>query len=112
MLPGFADIHIKRAVVDGLRHRGIDVIRAQDRGLCGKDDEILLEEASREGRLLFTNDVDFLVLDAAWQAAGRNHAGVVYWHQQKYPIGEVIRRLLDYAVQTAPVDAANVVKFL
>jgi hypothetical protein len=112
MLPGYADIHVKGRVVDGLRRQGMDVVRAQDRGLCGQDDEALLADATAENRLLLTNDEDFLAIDAAWQAAGRSHAGIVYWHQDKYSIGEAIHRILDYASQTSPVDAADVVKFL
>jgi hypothetical protein len=112
MLPALADSHIKGAIVGGLLRQGMDVARAQDRGLCGQDDEVLLREATREGRLMLTNDTDFLVRHAAWQASGLSHAGIVYWHQDKYPIGEAIRRIIDYASQTSPADAANVVKFL
>jgi hypothetical protein len=56
MLPGYADIHVKGPIVDGLRRRGMDVVRAQDRGLCGQDEEALLADATAEARLLLTND--------------------------------------------------------
>ena len=112
MLAALADSHVKGAITQGLLRQGMDVIRAQDCGLCGQDDEILLREATAQGRLMLTNDVDFLVRHADWQAAGRSHAGIVYWHQDKYPVGEAIRRILDYATNTAPADAANVVKYL
>jgi Domain of unknown function (DUF5615) len=112
MLPGFADSHVKGPTFRGLLRQGMDVVRAQDRGLCGRDDPILLQAATAEGRLMLTGDKDFLVHHAAWQGAGRSHAGIVYWHQDKYPIGEAIRRVLHYARNTAPADAANVVKYL
>ncbi len=61
---------------------------------------------------MLTNDEDFLTINAAWTTAGKNHAGIVYWHQNKYSIGEAIRLIFDYASNTAPADAANVVKYL
>jgi hypothetical protein len=90
----------------------MDLVRAQDRGLCGRDDPVLLQAATAEGRLMLTCDTDFLALHASWQAAGQRHAGIVYWHQDKYPVGEAIRRILHYARHTAPADAANAVKYL
>lgn len=32
MLSGFADEHVKAAIVDGLRLRGMDVVTAHERG--------------------------------------------------------------------------------
>ncbi|HEY1859865.1 MAG TPA: DUF5615 family PIN-like protein, partial [Gemmataceae bacterium] len=90
---------------------GMDVVRAQDRGQCGADDETLLAAAALEARLMITNDRDFLRIHAAWQATGQAHAGNVYW-QNSISIGEAIRRILNYAANTAPDNAANMVKYL
>ena len=110
MLSGYADENVKEAIVAGLRQRGMDLVTAEERNQRRTDDEVLLETAAVEGRILLTNDADFLRIHAEWMAAGRDHAGIVYWPQDR-PIGEAIRRILQYALQTAPVDAANVVKF-
>jgi Domain of unknown function (DUF5615) len=112
MLAGFFDQHVNRAVVSGLRRRGMDVVTAYDRGLSAADDDVLLATAAGEGRLMVTNDTDFLVWHSKWQATGRNHAGIIYWHQDKFPVGEAINRILQYATFTSAADAANVVKFL
>ncbi len=88
------------------------MVRAQDHGLCGKTDEFLLQTAAAMGRILLTNDDDFLVLDASWQAAQRVHAGIVYWHQDKYAVGEAIRRIFDYVSQTPLSQAANTAHYL
>jgi hypothetical protein len=112
MLPAYTDIHIHSAITAGLLRNGMDVVRAQDRGQCGADDLTLLETATAEGRLILTNDKDFLRIHAAWQAAGKTHAGIVYWRQNSIPIGEAIRRILDYANGTAPADAATIVRYL
>jgi len=112
MLTGFFDQHVNGAIVTGLRRRGMDLVTAHERGLRAADDEILLAAATSEGRLMVTNDTDFLVLHTKWQPAGRNHAGIIYWHQDKLPVGESINRILHYASFTSAADAANVVKFL
>jgi hypothetical protein len=111
MLPGFADVHVRRAIVRGLRRRGMDVVTAQERGLDQASDEVLLATATAEGRLMLTNDEDFLAIHHAWLLAGRSHAGIVFW-RQTMPIGEAIRRIIAYASQTAPQDAINTVKYL
>lgn len=90
----------------------MDVITAQEKNLRGQPDEVHLETATLEGRIMLTNDEDFLAIHAAWLAAGKNHAGIVYWHQNKYSIGEAIARIHDYATQTTPSAAANTVKYL
>ena len=69
MLAGYADEHVKFAIVEGLRRRGMDVVTVQDRALQQAEDEILLETATREGRPLLTNDVDFLRIHDCWMGS-------------------------------------------
>ena len=65
----YMDEHVPRAVVEGLRRRGVDVLRAQEAGMLGAGDEQHLALALRERRVIFTQDADFLRL----HAAGRPH---------------------------------------
>ena len=111
MLPTYSDENVISAVVVGLRRRGLDVEPAQDRGQRGTDDAILLATATADGRLMLTNDTDFLRIHAEWSGAGSSHAGIVYWHQSM-PIGEAIRRIVAYASTTTADAAANAVEFL
>ena len=60
----YADEHVAKAVVRGLRRRGIDVRTVAEAGLRGATDEEHLGLARSEGRVLFTQDDDFLPLDA------------------------------------------------
>jgi hypothetical protein len=110
MLTAYADEHVKAPIVEGLRRRGVDIVTAQERGQRQTDDEILLATATAENRVFLTNDTDFLRIHGAWMAAGRSHAGIVYWPQGR-PIGEAIRRIHQHLLQSAPDDTANVVKF-
>jgi hypothetical protein len=54
-----ADENFNNDILRALRRRrpGIDIIRAQDIGLKGVDDETLLAWASEQGRVLLTHDV-------------------------------------------------------
>jgi len=85
----YTDEHVARAVVRGLRQRGVDVLTVPEAGLLGATDEEHLERARVEGRVLFTQDDDFLRL----HATGVEHAGIAYATQGS-SIGEIIRGLM------------------
>src|SRR5713101_3944660 len=87
MLTGFFDQHVNGAIVTGLRRRGMDLVTAHERGLRAADDEILLAAATSEGRLMVTNDTDFLVLHTKWQAAGRITQGSFIGTKTNFPWG-------------------------
>src|SRR5688572_10023934 len=111
MLAGYADEHVKSAIVEGLRRRGMDVVTVQERAQQEADDEVLLENATRERRLLLTNDVDFLRIHARWIISGRQHSGIVFW-RQSLGIGAAVRGILRYALRTSQADAAKSVHYL
>lgn len=50
----YTDEHVARAVANGLRERGVDVVTTSEAGLLGASDEKHLEYASAEGRVVFT----------------------------------------------------------
>lgn len=83
------DEHVNSAVADGLRRRGIGVTTTADAGLLGADDADHIAFAVAEGRVIFTNDADFLRL----HDQGAAHPGVVYCLQQDRSVGEIIRVL-------------------
>lgn len=85
----YADEHIADAVVRGLRQRGIDVQTVRDVPLLGASDKVQLERARSDGRVMLTQDDDFLRL----HAAGLAHAGIVY-APQGTTVGGLIRGLL------------------
>lgn len=111
MLPGFADEHVNRRIVQGLQRRGMDVVTAQERGRRSTDDALLLAEAAREGRLMLTNDTDFLRLHHDWMNTGQDHAGIVFWSME-LPIGQAVLRIFDFATRTDPAAAVNHLEYL
>lgn len=83
------DENASRAIAGGLRRLGIDVTTTPDAKLLGAIDEQQLAYCLAEGRILFTQDQDFLILDAA----GTPHAGIVYCAKDTKSIGEIIQGL-------------------
>jgi predicted nuclease of predicted toxin-antitoxin system len=81
------DEHVARVVVRGLRRRGADVLTASESRLLGARDEEHLRRARAEGRVLFTQDEEFLRL----HATGAERAGIAY-APQGASIGESLPR--------------------
>src|SRR4051794_26601769 len=54
------DVHVPLAISQGLRRRNIDALTSQEDETTERDDDSLLARASDLGRLLFTQDEDFL----------------------------------------------------
>ena len=50
----YMDVHVKRAVTEGLRLRQVDVLTAQEDGAAELSDAELLDRAASLGRVLFT----------------------------------------------------------
>ncbi|HEV3164235.1 MAG TPA: DUF5615 family PIN-like protein [Isosphaeraceae bacterium] len=67
----------------------MDVSTTPEAGLAGSSDEEQMAYALEQGRVIFTQDDDFLRL----HAAGVLHAGIVYCHQQSRSLGEMITGL-------------------
>ncbi len=84
------DENCSKAVAGGLRRRGIDVTTTPEVGLMGAIDEQQAAYCLAEGRILFTQDQDFLRLDAA----GVPHAGIAYCVKDTKSIGEIIQSLV------------------
>lgn len=103
----YADEHISRAVIRGLRHRGIDALTVSEAGLQGADDEEQLARALAEGRVLLTQDSDFLRLGQA----GLAHAGIAY-ARQGTAAGEIIRGLVLLHAVLGAEDMKGHVEFL
>ncbi len=85
----YTDEHVSRAVIHGLRQRGVDVLTVPDAGMIEATDEAHLALALNLGRVLFTQDTDFLRL----AASGTPHAGIVYVRQHT-PVGAIIQGLM------------------
>jgi predicted nuclease of predicted toxin-antitoxin system len=83
------DEHVSKAVIRGLRVRGVDVLSVPEANMLEASDEAHLAFALEKGRVIFTQDADFLRL----AAAGHDHAGIVY-ARQGTSVGDIIQGLM------------------
>lgn len=89
----YADENVNRAIIQGLRMRGVDILSVQDEGLRGLGDDEVLNRVTQLGRVLFTQDDDFLTIAEARRTAGARFAGIVYAHQMRLTIGQCVADL-------------------
>jgi len=111
-MPLYMDVHAPLAVTVQLRLRGADVLTAQDDGADQLADDVLLDRALTQGRLLFTQDIGFKAMAENWQRQGRPFAGLAFAHQQAASIGQLVSDLELIALATDPPYWANRVEHL
>lgn len=102
------DENCPHAIAEGLRRRGIDVTTTTESGLRGETDEAQAAHALAEGRVIFTQDRDFLAISAA----GIPHAGIVYCRQGKRSLGQVIQGLTQIWELMEPAQMRDWVVYL
>lgn len=108
----YMDVHVPLAVTSGLRRRGVDILTSQEDSSQEFNDEALLRRATELGRVLFTQDDDFLVIASQMQLRGEDFAGVIYCHQLGPGIGEVIEDLELLAFCANENEMRNLVNYL
>lgn len=108
----YMDEHVPRAITVGLRLRGVDVLTAQEDGRRNTPDDILLDRASRLGRVLFSQDEDLLAEAKRRQVEQVWFSGIVYAHQLRVTIGVCVRDLELIAKSAEPQDLASCVEYL
>ena len=65
----YMDVHIPKAITNGLRLRGVDIITAQEDNTTTLPDDELLSRATELGRPIFSQDDDLLTeADKRWTA--------------------------------------------
>jgi hypothetical protein len=114
MLPLYMDEDsVDHALVRALRARGTDVLTALDAGTIGLSDVEHLDWATNAGRVLCTFNVgDFWTLHSTYLTDGRSHAGIILMPQQRYGVGELLRRLLRLMAAVSAEAMANRAEFL
>ncbi len=85
-----ADEHVPSAVINALRSSGYDVLHSPVEYAEGDDDLELLRNCADSGRVLLTNDRDFVRL-----AHENEHAGVIIYTDQMRPPREVLKAVRD-----------------
>jgi hypothetical protein len=101
------------SLVAARRSRDVTVNTASDAGLMKKSDHEHLVYATEHGCVLYTFNVsDFYRLHTEWINAGREHAGMILAPQQRYSVGEQLRRILRVRASANAGSMRNRVEFL
>ena len=104
---------MSRALVYRLRARGLDVVTPEEAGTRGLTDEAQLDCATAQGRVLYTFNIpDFCRIHSKYMRQGREHGGIIVCHQQRYSIGEQMRRILKLAATKSAEAMVNTLEFL
>lgn len=111
-LPLYMDQHVPAAVTRGLRRRGLDVLTTEEDHTADWDDEAILTRATRLGRVVCTQDDDFLAIGHHWQQSGREFTGIVYAHQLRITVGQAIADLELVAKIMTAGEMRNRIEFL
>jgi uncharacterized protein with PIN domain len=108
----YFDVHVPSAIADGLRLRGVDVLRAQEDGASEFEDPLLLDRATELGRVLFTQDKDFLREAKRRHSSKETFSGIIYVHQLSLTIGESITDLEIITKGSSPDEWTDRVEYL
>jgi hypothetical protein len=104
---------VNRALIRALQARGMNVANAVDAGQVGTSDVAQLEYATAEERVLFTYNIgDFFSLHTSLLQDGRSHAGLILAPQQRYSVGEQVRRILRMSGERSAEDMQGRAEFL
>ncbi|MDB9509224.1 DUF5615 family PIN-like protein [Microcystis aeruginosa CS-338/01] len=102
------DENVSYNIALGLRQRGLDITTTPEENLLGVSDEIQLQFALSNGRVIFTQDTDFLRINQS----SITHAGIAYCPQQSKSIGQIIRGLLLIWEILEPEEMYNHIEFI
>ncbi|NLX96459.1 MAG: DUF5615 family PIN-like protein [Rhodopirellula sp.] len=79
----YMDHHVPVAITRGLRQQAVEVLAAEEDQGAEWEDDRLLERATNLGRIVFTQDEDFLGIAHQWQNSRRDFAGIVSHASQR-----------------------------
>ena len=109
----FDEDSMHRGLTRALRARGVEVITALDAGMIEREDQEHLDYATEQGYVLCTFNVgDFHRLHGEYLVQGRRHAGIIFMQQQRFSVGEQMRRLLRLLASKSAGEMENWVEFL
>jgi hypothetical protein len=109
----FDEDSMRWALIRALQARGVDVTTALAEDMIERSDADHLAYATQQGRTLFSFNVgDFYQLHTEYLAQGKSHAGIILAPQQRYPVGDQMRRLLKLIATKSAEEMKNKVEFL
>jgi len=102
-----------QALIRGLTARGVDVASALTEGMIERPDREHLHHATSLGRVLYSfNVADFCRLHSELLNEGEHHAGLILGQQQRYSVGEQMRRLLAISASLSAEEMRDRLEFM
>ena len=108
----YMDHHVRRAITEGLRFRGVDVLTAQEDGAQRLPDPELLDRETMLGRVLFSRDKDLLREGERRQQSNESFSGIIYAHQLTVTVRQCIEDLELIAKVCEPEEWVDRVEYL
>jgi hypothetical protein len=103
----------EHALVGALLQRGLDITTTAQMRLTSSSDDEQLNWASDQKRVLVTHNVaDFCGLHQKLLRNHQHHCGILIIEQQRYSIGEVMRRITRLAATLSADQMRDRVEFL
>ena len=106
------DVHVRCAVTSALRLRSIDVLTAQEDRSAELADDVLLKRATELGRVLVSQDEDLLREGARWLSEHKDFSGIIYAHQLRITIGQMVEDLELIARATSQNEWCGRIEYL
>jgi hypothetical protein len=103
----------EHAVIVGLRARSIDLLTTAEANRLGMSDADQLAFAREQGRAIYTfNASDFSRLHREYLEQGDSHAGIIVIPEQRYSIGEKVRRIAALVHSATAESMKDHIEFL
>lgn len=100
-------------LIHAMRIRGVDLVTAFEQGMIRRDDADHLELATSQRRALYSFNVgDYQRLHTEYLTAGKRHSGIILAQQQRYNLGEQMRRLLKIIAGLSAEEMKDSLVFL
>jgi hypothetical protein len=109
----FDEDAMSHRLADELKIRGVDVLTTLEADMIEQPDEIHLAFATDQNRVLYSfNVADYHFLHQQFLSQGKRHAGIMLAQQQRFTIGEQLRRLMRFVTLVSAEEMQNRVEFL
>jgi hypothetical protein len=100
-------------LIEALTIRGLDVTTANIEGMINRLDPEHLALAVSQQRVLYSFNVgDYQRLHIEYLMQNKIHSGIILAQQQRFSVGEQMRRLLRIAAAKSAEEMQNSVEFL
>ena len=104
---------LDHALIRALRLRDVDLLTTAGAGKERSGDEDQLRYATEQGRVLYTyNQKDFNRISSKFLAEGVSHAGIIVGIQNRYSVGEQMRRIVKMIELLTAEEMVNRVEHL